>query len=88
MIELYKRKVWNDTKTANIIASGAFSSNYKVRLLACYFLISTTEHKKEEFSSSEDEETYVPKQGNTKSVKPSKAREHRVEREKKKAIKK
>lgn len=88
MIELYKRRIWNDAKAANIIASGCFNNNYKVRLLAAYFLISTTETK-EEVSSSEDEEPdYIPKKGRNKSVKPSKARTHRVEREKRNAIKK
>ena len=40
---MYKKNIWIDSKTVNIIASGCFSSNYKVRLLACLFLISTTE---------------------------------------------
>jgi protein SDA1 len=90
LIELYIRKIWNDPKVANIIASGCFNSNYKVRLLSAYFLITTTETKKEEFSSSDEGEegTYIPKQGHSKSVKPSKAREHRVQREKKRAMKK
>lgn len=30
MIELYKKNVWNDTKTVNVIASGCFLKNTKV----------------------------------------------------------
>lgn len=32
MIELYKKNVWNDAKTVNVIAGGCFSKNTKVAL--------------------------------------------------------
>lgn len=30
MIELYKKNVWNDAKTVNVIATGCFSKHTKV----------------------------------------------------------
>lgn len=48
MVELYRRNVWNDARTVNIIAEGCFNELTKIKLLAAHFLISTTE-KLEEF---------------------------------------
>lgn len=42
MIQLYKKNLWNDVKTVNIIASGCFNEYYKIKLISCYFLIETT----------------------------------------------
>jgi len=58
MIELYKKNIWNDSKTVNIIALGCLNPYYKVKLIACRFLIDTTENIDEE-SSDEDEITDV-----------------------------
>ncbi len=43
LIELYKRNIWTDNRTINIIAEGCFSSSTKIRLISAYFLIQTTE---------------------------------------------
>ena len=59
MIELYKKNIWNDMKTVNIIALGCLSPYYKVKLIACRFLIETTEHVDEVSSDEEDEITDV-----------------------------
>ncbi len=40
---MYKKNIWNDNKTINIIAEGCFSDYYKIKLIACFFLIQTTE---------------------------------------------
>ena len=53
MIELYKRNVWTDNRSVNIIAEGCFSQSPKIRLIAAHFLIATTE-RLEELSESED----------------------------------
>lgn len=58
MIQLYKKNIWNDSKTVNIIALGCLNPYYKVKLIACRFLIETTEVIEEE-SSDEDEITDV-----------------------------
>ncbi|CAD8143186.1 unnamed protein product [Paramecium octaurelia] len=88
MIELYKKNIWKDNKCVNIIAQGCFNQNYKIKLLACYFLIETTETHVEIESSEDEADKYIQKKGKNKCVKPTKAREHRVEREKKMADKK
>lgn len=39
MIELYKRKIWNDDKTVNVIAEGCLHSNPKIIAAACKFFL-------------------------------------------------
>lgn len=36
MIELYKKNVWNDAKTVNVIATGCFSKHTKVLMMEFY----------------------------------------------------
>lgn len=52
MIQCYKKNIWTDNKTINIIASGCHNPYYKVKLISCNFLIETTEN----FEMSSDEE--------------------------------
>lgn len=42
IVQLYKKHIWDDAKTVNIVSSGCFNEHYKVKLIACYFLIETT----------------------------------------------
>jgi protein SDA1 len=53
MIELYRKNIWTDNRTVNIIADGCFNNSDKIKLLASYFLITTTEAL-EEIEDSED----------------------------------
>ena len=85
MVSLYKKNVWNDPKTINIIAQGVFNDYYKVKLIACYFLIETTEVKDIESSDYEDEEAINTKE--KKGSKKTKSKEVRLDREKKRAVK-
>lgn len=39
MIELYKRKIWNDEKTVNVIAEGCLHENPKIIAAACKFFL-------------------------------------------------
>jgi protein SDA1 len=39
MIELYKRKIWNDEKTVNVIAEGCFNDNPKIIAAASKFFL-------------------------------------------------
>ena len=43
MIELYKRNIWTDNKAVNIIAESCFAPSSRLRVMACYFLMETTE---------------------------------------------
>lgn len=56
MIELYKKNVWNDAKTVNVVASGCFSKITKV-MVAClkFFLGTDPDEKDSDDSDSEDE---------------------------------
>jgi protein SDA1 len=38
LIDLYKKKIWNDAKTVNVIANNCFSKTSKVVALALHFL--------------------------------------------------
>ena len=42
MIELYKRNVWTDNRTVNIIAESCFAPSTRIRTMACHFLLETT----------------------------------------------
>lgn len=50
MIELYKRKIWNDEKTVNTIWSGVLHDNPKIVLASCKFFLALTY----EYNDSED----------------------------------
>jgi len=39
MIELYKRKIWNDDKTVNVIGQGCLHDNPKIIAAACKFFL-------------------------------------------------
>ena len=51
MIELYKKRVWNDQKTVNVISSACFSPIAKIMVTALKFFLSADEEQPE----SEDE---------------------------------
>ena len=51
MVELYKKKVWNDEKTVNVIASACFSPVAKIMVTALKFFLSADDEEPE----SEDE---------------------------------
>lgn len=56
MIELYKRRVWNDEKTVNVIGEACLHDNPKVVTAACkFFLILNYDFDSDEEDSSEDE---------------------------------
>ncbi|RXG62333.1 Protein SDA1-like protein [Armadillidium vulgare] len=55
MIDLYKKQVWNDAKTVNIIASACFSKITKVMVAAVKFFVSVDDEL-DESSDSESED--------------------------------
>ncbi len=72
MITLYKKNIWTDQKTINIIATGCLSDSYKLKLISCYFLVATTELEEYDSESSDEEEEEKPnkeKKGITKKTK-------------------
>ncbi|XP_062577170.1 protein SDA1 homolog, partial [Saccostrea cucullata] len=79
MIELYRRNVWNDAKTVNVIATGCFSKVTKVLVAALQFFLG---HEGKENEDSDSEEDEAPK--SEKSLRLS----HRVGKHTKKRQKK
>ena len=55
MIELYKRKIWNDDKTVIVIAEACLNSNPKIVVAACkFFLILDYDYESDDDSSDEE----------------------------------
>lgn len=59
MIELYKKNIWNDAKTVNIIATGCFSKITKVAVASLKFFLGNDEEKEEDDSSDSDDEPNI-----------------------------
>ncbi|XP_026468677.1 protein SDA1 homolog [Ctenocephalides felis] len=56
MIDLYKKNVWNDIKTVNVIANnGCFSKLVKVRVAALKFFLGSDPNEKDSDESDSDE---------------------------------
>uniref|UniRef100_A0A8C5LNY0 Protein SDA1 n=1 Tax=Leptobrachium leishanense TaxID=445787 RepID=A0A8C5LNY0_9ANUR len=56
MIELYKRNIWNDAKTVNVITTACFSKVAKILVAALKFFLGKDEdEKKDSDSESEDD---------------------------------
>ena len=85
MIELYKRNIWTEARSVNIISEGCFNQSAKVRLLSAHFLLDTTEGV-EELDSSDDEGP-MDLRAKKGIVRQTKLREKKLEKEKKKASK-
>jgi protein SDA1 len=47
MIELYRKNVWNDAKTVNVIATACFSSYTKIMVTALKFFLEADENRRE-----------------------------------------
>ncbi|XP_072261611.1 protein SDA1 homolog [Pyxicephalus adspersus] len=55
MIELYRRNIWNDAKTVNVITTACFSKVTKILVAAIQFFLGKDDEKKDSDSESEDE---------------------------------
>ncbi|CAF1430037.1 unnamed protein product [Rotaria sordida] len=63
MIDLYRKNIWNDAKTGNIIASTCFSKITKVQVAALNFFLCNNQNKdKEKDSDSDDDEKLTKKE--------------------------
>ncbi|XP_066250256.1 protein SDA1 homolog [Euwallacea similis] len=56
MIELYKKNVWNDSKTVNVIATGCFSKVTKVMVASLKFFLGKDPEEKDSDNSDSEEE--------------------------------
>lgn len=55
MVELYKKNVWNDAKTVNVVATGCFSKYTKVMVGAMKFFLGKDPEEKDSDEESDDE---------------------------------
>ncbi|CAG9859599.1 unnamed protein product [Phyllotreta striolata] len=56
MIDLYKKNVWNDAKTVNVIATGCFSKIMKVMVASLKFFVGKDPDEKDSDNSDSDNE--------------------------------
>ena len=59
MIELYRKNVWNDAKTVNVISTGCFSKIRKVMVASLKFFIGTDPDEKDSDESDSDDEPNI-----------------------------
>ncbi|XP_074113158.1 SDA1 domain containing protein Mys45A [Cotesia typhae] len=57
MIELYKKNIWNDAKTVNVLVTGCFSKITKVMVTCLKFFLGSDPDGKEENSSDSEDDT-------------------------------
>ncbi|KAI4881468.1 hypothetical protein NFI96_012214 [Prochilodus magdalenae] len=55
MVELYKRNIWNDVKTVNVITTACFAKVTKILVAALTFFLGKDEDEKDSDSESEDD---------------------------------
>ncbi|TRY98645.1 hypothetical protein DNTS_005893 [Danionella cerebrum] len=56
MIELYRRNIWNDAKTVNVITTACFSKVTKILVAALKFFLGNDEDEKKDSDSESEEE--------------------------------
>ncbi|XP_014295711.1 protein SDA1 homolog [Microplitis demolitor] len=56
MIELYKKNIWNDVKTVNVLVTGCFSKITKVMVTCLKFFLGTDPDEKNDDSSDSDDD--------------------------------
>ena len=55
MIQLYKKRIFQDAIAVNIIANAALTQFHKLTLISCYFLMESTEFPEDESEESEED---------------------------------
>jgi len=61
MIQLYKKNIWNDTKTVNVIATACSSKFPKVKVTALKFFVGKDPEQKDSDDSDSDEVEFILK---------------------------
>lgn len=56
MVELYRRNIWHDARTVNVMATALFSSTTKVAVAALNFFVGRDEDWEDD-NSDDDEDT-------------------------------
>lgn len=77
MIELYKRRIWNDEKTVNVISEAVFNSNAKIVVAASKFFLILDYDFESDAEDSSDEDKGGDKMALIKQRKGSKMTKNR-----------
>ncbi|XP_032786649.2 protein SDA1 homolog [Daphnia magna] len=84
MIDLYKKNIWNDQKTVNVIATACLSKTTKVMVTALQFFMGSDEKQEDSDSEAENENVIIREVGMAARVnKKSRKREKQMEKVKK-----
>nr|CAG4646896.1 EOG090X030C [Megafenestra aurita] len=84
MIDLYKKNIWNDSKTVNVIATACVSRTTKIMVTALQFFMGSDEAKEDSDSDGENENDVIREIGMAVRVnKKSRKREKQMEKVKK-----
>nr|CAG4649176.1 EOG090X030C [Scapholeberis mucronata] len=84
MIDLYKKNIWNDPKTVNVIATACLSKNAKIMVTALQFFMGSDEKAEDTDSEAEDEKEVIREVGMAARVnKKSRKREKQMDKVKK-----
>ncbi|XP_076285077.1 SDA1 domain containing protein Mys45A [Lasioglossum baleicum] len=59
MIELYKKNIWNDAKTVNVLATGCSAKTNKVMVACLKFFLGSNEEERENGDSDSDSEPNI-----------------------------
>jgi protein SDA1 len=62
MIQLYKKNIWNDTKTVNVLSTACYSKFPKVKVAALKFFVGKDPEEKDSDDSDSDEVFFDPSQ--------------------------
>lgn len=80
MIELYRRGVWQDERTVNVVATGLFSPVSKIKVAALkFFLASHLERIEDEDDDAHEDESYMEAKRRVNFNKKTKKRQSQVE---------
>jgi len=82
MIELYKKKIWNDDNTVNVIAEGTLQKSGKLCLIACkFFLLMNYDEEEDSDDDSSDVDNVKSKIMNTRiGAKMSRKKKHNLQK--------
>nr|CAG4641542.1 EOG090X030C [Eurycercus lamellatus] len=84
MIDLYKKNIWNDPKTVNVIGTACVSKTTKIMVTALQFFMGSDEKEDDSDSEAENENEVIKEVGMAARVnKKSRKREKQMERVKK-----
>nr|CAG4650821.1 EOG090X030C [Simocephalus serrulatus] len=84
MIELYRKNIWNDQKTVNVIATACLTKTTKIMVTALQFFMGSDEKQEDSDSDEENENEVIKEVGMAARVnKKSRKREKQMERVKK-----